>query len=354
MTSQKASFQRIGYFDTLRAIAIAAVVVLHVAALDWNAVAPATSSWQFLNVYDGAVRFCVPVFFMISGALFLNPEREISIRRLLGHNLFRIAVAFAFWSVLYAAARVYGGNGSGRITDFLANAVLGHYHLWFLIALAGLYLATPLLRAVVKNRLLAWYFVGLGIIFASILPLLTSVPWAGPILASFLDTMQLQLPLGYTIYFVLGYLLHTTPLSNVQTIWLAIMAIAGAGVTIVGTSALSLHASDGPVGLLYGYLSPNVLLTAVGIFGLVKRVQREESLEGPSHTPIVAVLSKYSFGIYLLHPAIQAGLQRLGLTAVEPFHPAVGVPLVSLIILGASALAVAAISRVPLARKYIV
>lgn len=63
--------QRIDYLDYLRLVAIFGVITVHVAtSLNFYHQDYAGLNWQILNFWDGLSRFCVPVFIMISGALF--------------------------------------------------------------------------------------------------------------------------------------------------------------------------------------------------------------------------------------------------------------------------------------------
>ena len=95
--------ERIIYLDVLRIISIFSVIIIHVAAMDWYTSPIDSLAWQSVNVYHAVTRFCVPVMFMISGALFLSGEREIKLNRLWSKNICRIVMAFVFWSALYAA-----------------------------------------------------------------------------------------------------------------------------------------------------------------------------------------------------------------------------------------------------------
>ena len=71
--------ERKTYCDYLRLIATFAVVVLHVAAFNWENTDVNGIEWQTFNFYNSIVRWGVPIFVMISGSLFLN--REMSIRK---------------------------------------------------------------------------------------------------------------------------------------------------------------------------------------------------------------------------------------------------------------------------------
>lgn len=61
---------RVLYLDLLRIFCIFSMMLLHVCAIPWYSVPVSSFAWQVLNVYDSSVRFCVPVFVMISGVFF--------------------------------------------------------------------------------------------------------------------------------------------------------------------------------------------------------------------------------------------------------------------------------------------
>ncbi len=76
------------------------VVMLHVSAFYWDKIQPQTEQWRALNLFDSAVRSCVPLFFMLSGAFLL--AKELPLNKLLGKNVLHLAVVWLVWSVLYA------------------------------------------------------------------------------------------------------------------------------------------------------------------------------------------------------------------------------------------------------------
>ena len=128
-----ANGQRIEYLDYLRVIATAAVVLLHISIQGWGDVDVQSGQWMVYNVWNGLVRWCVPVFVMISGALFLNPKKKVSVYRLWTRNIPRILTAFLFWSVIYALYHL--ATRSGWTGHTFAMAVLtGNYHMWFLFS----------------------------------------------------------------------------------------------------------------------------------------------------------------------------------------------------------------------------
>lgn len=114
------------YFDILRIIATFAVIFLHTSSGSWN-MEDFNFDWNVRNVYDSAVRWCVPVFVMISGALFLNPEKHISIKKLYTKNIFRIITAFFIWSTIYSAYNYFIANDHNLI-GFVLNILYGPFH----------------------------------------------------------------------------------------------------------------------------------------------------------------------------------------------------------------------------------
>ena len=73
-------YERNTAYDYLRVLASFGVIILHIAAKKFLSLSVYSNEWQVLNFYDSIVRWTVPVFVMISGALFLN--RDIPIRKL--------------------------------------------------------------------------------------------------------------------------------------------------------------------------------------------------------------------------------------------------------------------------------
>ena len=78
--------KRIISFDVMRVVAAYAVVFQHIGGQNWTDVFP-SAEWEIRNIYVSFAQWSVPVFFMISGALFLSPDKVVHIKRLFGKNL---------------------------------------------------------------------------------------------------------------------------------------------------------------------------------------------------------------------------------------------------------------------------
>lgn len=342
-----AGSQRVVYFDALRVFASLAVMVLHLAAQHWADVPVDSGAWRAFNGWNSAVRWCVPVFVMISGALFL--ERPIPLKKLCGKHLVRIAAAFVCWSGLYAlvSARRYPLVRWQIVYEF----VRGHYHLWFLYMIAGLYLLVPLLRAIVTTERLGRYFLLLAFLFGFLLPELTGVAarytlHLGADLQAALQTVDLRFVAGFSGYFALGYFLNRRALSRREELTIYALGALGFLVTLLGTRAVSLRALA-PDSLFYGYCTVNVLAEAAAVFTLFKQHCHFSSR-------LVNALSAASFGAYLVHALFIDTLQfRFGVDTLS-LSPALSVPLLAAAVFVLSYAASFVLGKLPFVRDYLV
>ena len=164
---------RIDYLDALRTVACFTVVMLHVAALNTYNLDFRCREWNIFMCYESIVNWAVPMFVMISGAVML--EKEYSYKRVWG-KCGRIAVLFIAWSAVYLAFdfAVYGIE-TYKNAIWLQVLLQGHYHMWFLIMLFGLYLIVPLVKAATTKREHLKAFLILALIFTFIIPQLTII-----------------------------------------------------------------------------------------------------------------------------------------------------------------------------------
>lgn len=318
--------KRVEYFEVLRVVATIAVIGIHAAITEWHAIPMRDIRWVELTWINGALRFCVPIFFMISGALFLDPRRTLRARSL-RRRIARLTVGYAVWSLLYAALTVYGPGGSRDLWEFVSEFVTGHFHLWFLIALIGLNLATPILRRITTDRRISWYFVALAVPFAAVFPLLEPIPGAGDLLRSVLGTMRFDLVLGYSGYFVLGYLLHTARGTTRARVGWIICAAAGIAATVWGTIEASRAAGETDE-RYFDFVSITVAVVAVAVFVCARDWNVSHRLS-TGWSRAVTVFAGASFGIYLVHPFFLWCLRQAGVTT-EIASPWISVPVLTI------------------------
>lgn len=349
----EAQKQRIEYFDFLRVFATLAVIAIHVSGQHWYDTDVTSLSWQVFNLTDSSVRWGVPVFVMISGALFLGGNR--SLKDILKKNVLRMAAAFLFWSGLYAADTAFREGLS--LAQTAAVFVSGHYHLWFLYMIVGLYLAVPVLRRITESESTTRYFLLLALVFCGVLPQveaclkLVSSLWGG-VAEDVRDAVQFPVAAGYVFYFVLGYYLHNVQISPRQRKWIYVLGIISLLLTIGLSAGVSVW-KDAPKGLFYKNYTVNVACISGAVFVLGKHRLRYDGL--PEWTVcLLKRLSRYSFGAYLVHVWVLETLERcIGLNTLS-FHPLLSVPAIVLLTAAVSFAVSGILNRIPLLGKYIV
>ena len=141
-----ANSRRTYYFDYLRIVASFAVVLLHVAAQNWSTSDVNSFEWKVFNFFDGLVRWGVPVFVMISGALFLGKELDLKV--LYRKYIFKMIIVFLFWSLLYALWDYFVTGSITTTHSFVRRIFAGRRHLWFIPMIIGMYM----IRVMTKNE----------------------------------------------------------------------------------------------------------------------------------------------------------------------------------------------------------
>jgi surface polysaccharide O-acyltransferase-like enzyme len=326
------------------------MIVLHVAANRWY-VAPITSfEWNTLNAYDSIVRFCVPVFIMISGVLYLDETREISLKEIIMVKIRKLFVVFVFWSFAYASlTRLYAFKTVNFevIEEILHATFLGHYHIWFLPMLMGLYLIVPFLREITKDKRLTEYFLILSFIFAFLLNFLEIIPYSQKWIQSISNLGQVHLVLGYSGYFVLGYYLDKYNVNNKLIYLFGILSIS---FTAMGTMIVSfLSGQATPV--LYTYLLPNTLFSSSMIFILFKNVLKNSSVDRWLNKKVI-ILSELSLGIYLVHDFFNILFGKFNINTAM-FNPIIAVPIISLLVFVLSFFSALIIKRMYFMKKLV-
>ena len=304
--TENGQLPRTPYMDYLRVIASFAVIIIHTVSFTWYTPILQDFGWKTYCTAGCLSRWGVPIFVMISGALFLN--REIPLKKLYCKYILRLASAYLIWSAIFS----FTGQGTftSRVYDFLD----GPFHMWFVPMLIGLYICTPLIKKIITDDKSIIYFLILSFIFASLIPTVSLLikDFSGGIInrlsaaiASCLDKLKIHMVLGYSGYYILGHYLNKTNLrEKVQNI-IYILGIFGFGLTIILTFAVSRKANR-LVENYFDYLTLNVLFSSAAVFVWFKTRKYSSS----KINALMAKLSKYSFGAYIIHMFVLHTLKR--------------------------------------------
>lgn len=294
--------KRIAYLDILKIVAIFAVVMIHIAGAQFGNYSTDSFEWAGINFIDSSSRWAVPIFAMVSGALFLDPNRKVSIYKLYTKNIFRLITAFLFWSVVFALYKAVKSDFSLGIMEFVKTVLLGEYHMWFMYMLAGLYILVPLLRPIAANKKLLTYAVGVCFFLMLVSGYASIVP-GGTTLSLIVSSTSLNL--GYIGYFLLGRLLMGASFSRSVRLLIYAFGVIGFAITMWGTYVLSVNKASGVlVETLYEFCTINVAVMALAVFVLVKQMCTLWGSVSGEETRIWKIafrVADLSLGAYLLH-----------------------------------------------------
>ncbi len=261
--------------DILKALSIFGVLVIHTSSDAIYAFPIGSFHWYSTVFWEVLIRFCVPTFFMCSGALMLDPAKEISLKKLYTKYLPRLVIALLFWALAYGAvdfllaAQKAGHYDSALLVKSVKDFVRfkHHFHLYFLHIIILNYAVLPITRLIAKHasRVELRYVLGLwfllGILF--------------PIARKYYPLSRLVgIPQQYAINFayaaigfgLAGYYLKTYPPKKPSRFALIFLAgfAATAGPSLyecLQTGKLELNWWEG--------IAPGAVLMAMGLFGFI-------------------------------------------------------------------------------------
>ena len=144
--------------EYIRAIAAIGVVSIHTIYSGILYSGDVTTPYVvlFFTMIKNMLYWAVPCFGMISGMLLLNPEKEISLKKIYGKYLVRIAIVLLLFGTAFSWIEVIFNehNISLKQIPEAVLMVLKHQtweHLWYLYALLTIYLLLPLWGYIVKK-----------------------------------------------------------------------------------------------------------------------------------------------------------------------------------------------------------
>lgn len=277
--------KRLVYLDLIRVVATLGVIAVHVFATGFFTNV-GSYNWFVSAIGDCLVRWCVPLFVMISGALFLQSTKEVSYNILIKKYIPRLILAYAFWNIVYI---MYEYIILGQ--ELSIGLFFPHFHLWYIPMIIGVYLLIPILRKISNDRnlmhstLILWiiYLIGCFCRFDLI-----------PQIRIIFNTNSI---LGFSGYFLLGYYLSNYTITRKQLKWIYGIGIVGASICVGGVLLMSCITGVGN-GIFMNYLGIPVVAMSLALFVLIK--QLTPKIENKV-IAFIEYVRKDLFGIYLVH-----------------------------------------------------
>lgn len=295
----------------VRAVAIIAVVLIHVTATPSYVVPWGSLSAPFYLLANGLSMFAVPLFLLLSGlVLFYRYHDDWSLGQAFAFykkRLKYIVIPYLIWSLIYY---LYNRFASGMPFGFdvLAFAELlkwgdANYHLYFMAIMIQLYLVFPLLMGLVRVlKLKAWHMFVLGIVVQAV------------------------------FMYIHNQVYHFEHKATLIPNYFAVFGFGAAiGMRYPEFAKRWRHVAwTGPLALLVGFLYMLFLLSSKSgamypmsiyivlyniyavLIGVSLLWMGKLIAEGrPRLKSLLLALGSASFGVYFIHPAIQTAMGKL-------------------------------------------
>jgi surface polysaccharide O-acyltransferase-like enzyme len=306
--------------------------------------------WLVGDLFNVIARACVPLLFMVSGALLL--PRQESIGDFYRKRFQRVIFPFLFWSVLYLLWNNAGYQNYTLINAFktiVVNIVTkpAEYHLWFMYELFGVYMLAPLIRKAVdsKYETVLWYFVAIWFVFGPLKRLIQSfVPYD--------IIFDLGYLTGYIGYFVLGYLLIRIHIKK-WMLWASAVVYLVSALFTGGITAYYFIYRPGMTEFYQYLLGVNIVFLSVSAFLLLKAAgEKIFSVPRPRLAKSAVSLTSASFGMYLIHVFVLIFLRVNSLGPLD--GPTIlMVPVTTILVFIISWIIIAILQKTPILRSLV-
>ena len=334
--------QNINWINNLRLIALYAVIVLHTTAVLLAQYGKVPfNDWLTADCYNAVVRFAVPVFVMITGALLLHREYELG--DFFKKRLSRVITPFLVWSLVYIGYSWYNDEVTFDADAWTNTKLVLHllkygssYHLWYVYMLIGLYFVIPVIgkfvRNATENEVLYFLIVWFGVMMLS-----------QPYLIRYNPQIDLHYFAGYIGYLVLGHYLAFKEFKwqNIQA-WMTLIFVLTVGIIAFGSWML--YKSNSTIGtLFYEPISPTIVFLSASVFLIARFTVVKLS---PAVIRIRDFAGGYNYGIYLAHALVLYLLDRVNIS-YKLCIPIISIPATALICFALTLGLVWAISKLP-------
>lgn len=290
--------------DALRIVATLMVLLIHISGKGFAGIH--LPHWWAINVWESVSRVCVPLFFMITGALLLPRNHSVSsvLKR-----AWRMLYVLVVWSLIFFVY-LYFRQGTAPLDTWLdaiaRGPVIGHF--WYLYTLIPAYFIVPVLAAFHRNTALPMQVMVLAVwlVGASV------IPFSDRVLNSSRMGLDIHFFYIYPAYMLAGSLLYKHIRMNGPgaafglTLW-----VAATGGTAFFTWYYSKDIAVNTE-LYYEYFAPLVVIATFALFCSLRWIAAAWSYRWPAFGRGLTFFGSLTFGVYLIHPAVIWEFERLG------------------------------------------
>lgn len=340
MATQRPS---IFYIDFLRFIAAIAVIAIHVLGpFRFLYGEIPDGEWLAAMGINSITRWAVPVFMMISGALLLSTERPFQCEHYLSKRLSKVVVPFIGWTIIYAIVSgfVAGGWSLQETMQVINNSPNdpAWYHLWFFYDFIPLYFVIPFLIPLLKK--LSAELVKLLVVVCAVMFLMK---WLK------VESFLLENLVLYSSYLILGWYLFNRDNREQLKPWL----FAGIAMLILNFfGSWELAVKTGKYSSFFmGYKTLNTMIIGGMLFVVAQTYA--DKITGKLRQ-FISIVSKYSLGIYLLHPLLLIPVRELENGFYSFFLTNwLAIPIITIIVLFISLLLTMMLVKIPVINRLV-
>lgn len=268
---------KVPQFAWVRVISCFAIIILHTLYASSLALKPADGvSISFVaEAWQNNLMWAVPCFLMTTGALLLNPDKTIGLKKIYSKYIKRIVLTLLFFTFVFATLDPIMAGKKFSLASVAGNWIRnvitdGSWaHMWYLYLLIGIYVMLPVYRAVINYCTDAQikYLCSVLIFFISVLPMTE--------LFGIKTGFYLCTTLIYPVYPLLGYAIYNKKI-NISKLN-ALILLIGCTVSIVvltnfGRNYADLCFDQNSLTLFnefFGYASIFVIGQGVGIYSFI-------------------------------------------------------------------------------------
>ena len=255
------------------------------------------------------LMWAVPCFLMVSGALLLDPAKEITWGKIFKKYIRRVFVALVIFTAIFTFIRHDPQGGTGLVYEFFTGLAFNHCmsYLWYLYLMIAIYLMLPLLRkaAAAMNDTGLWLLSAALVIISIVLYI--SINSAGELSTALIGIgSSIQLLTGCTAYVFIGRLIYLKRFD--ARLCAVLLVITTAGLAI---ATYKMGQVVGDPSFISIYCSPLVVIQASSIYSLLLGIR-------PEAGAFIKSADKCSFGIYLVHMIfVRLSMCELGLNPFD-------------------------------------
>jgi surface polysaccharide O-acyltransferase-like enzyme len=298
------SSKRLLYIDVIKILAILLVILLHSSANFIYDVKVNSFDFVVLNFFDSMARIGVPLFFMVSGAYFLNNKNDVTIKSIFKKNIFKILLVLIISSFTIELTKYLIMQNNITLKMFIKNVMLGDKVLWFFYTLIGLYIITPLLREITKSKEKTQYFIFLYFMFVVLFKYILLF-YDGKAINDLYNKLSITMFNGYVGYYMLGYYLSSYNLSLFKKKILYVLGIFGFILTFALTEYYSIKTGKFVISF-YKNNTLNVFFYAVGVFIFIKSICKDKT----NNNKFIKQLANLTIAIYPVHRLLMIIIEK--------------------------------------------